>query len=125
MHQLAAYAFVLYDTFIIRGTEMISRRLMVIFTWLNGVALPLLFIIFPVALVKDSDFMKHPPRSIIEYVAMVLIVYFLMILPVTAPVALILNRRIRLRPVFWINAIVISFWVFIALVSIVSLIRNR
>ena len=101
---------------------MKSKSLIVFFSWLNATAVPLFIICFAIALLNDSDFLKHPPRSFLEYLIMVLIFHFVLVMPCTATAALILNRKVRLYPAFWINGIVLSFWVLIAGSAIFALI---
>ena len=103
---------------------MQRKHKVLLYSWLNVAILTALIAAFSLAMAHNSDFLKNQPRTIAEYATMACLVYFVLIMPVTATMALVLNRKEPWRPAYWMNGIPLCFWLILFIAAIIGFITR-
>jgi hypothetical protein len=88
-------------------------RLMRWLSWINLAYLPVLILFLLMSVAIDSDFFKRP-HSPLTIIGQALGLGWLLLIPASTTVGLVLNRKTRWRPGWWINGVVLGVWALLA-----------
>lgn len=92
-----------------------TRRLVKVLSWFNALCFPLLLVALFSGLSLSTDFFKPPVASTplgatITWAVMILLVLYFIGTPAAGITALVVNRRVRIKAVTWINVLVLAQW---------------